>query len=140
MFVSQLDSRLYNRSTGLIESRSGVVDFIHQTVKEFVMSKRAMATLLQDVPQVLHTSGIDMIFRYFALITVRYCLEKPLSSNLQDTPAPFHGSREVRHSKFFRHAHIIVEGLEKGVVHRYLQPYLSPLDKQDHFNLITQLI
>jgi PGAP1-like protein len=148
MSPRQLESRLYSRSAGLVETQNNYVGFVHQTVKEFIMGERAASVVIQDVPRSLQTSGLDMLLRFISTLTGRYeNTSMTRSSDLDSVmyvgatylfPEPYEIDFLV-----FRSLISIAQELESREAksaHAYLNPYLSKLSTEIHFNIINHYI
>jgi hypothetical protein len=75
----QMERRLYSRSAGLLEATGGYsaydrpVQFIRQTVKEFVLTGEGSEVIQEAIADKHQESGYSLIFRYLCMPLWRLC-------------------------------------------------------------------
>lgn len=127
---SQMERRLYSRSSGLLEATSSggrAVQFIHQTVKEFMIDGSGRVAIHEGIESRRQENGYLLIFRY---ILHQFDSFKRESEDVD-------GKRFVART-FVNYAQIL-ELDEDICIAKYLEPALSDLSDLVEKNILTEI-
>jgi Putative serine esterase (DUF676) len=137
---SQLTSRLYNRSAGLIEEHHmgnrQYPNFIHQSVKEFAISEKGKTLLLEGISDQGSESGAPMLFRFLCYYwTLHFDANgwKWIAGDLDNT--------YNKHSVFLFHLSWIasaVEEIKETGAKSTLDPFLLAMDENSLYLLLKR--
>ena len=119
----QMQRRLSARSAGLLEARplptensDFQVQFIHQTVNEFMVNGRGSSLISEDIPNDLRQSGHLLIFRYLTHLL------------LCDPKVQAH---RLLHEELFQHYACVLEHKENYCVRELFEPALLLKEEQN---------
>lgn len=136
----QMERRLHSRSAGLLEvagshshadperDRILEVQFIHQTVKEYMTTGPGRVAILQEIGDERHDSGYILIFRYLV----------SLLTSFEERNFDIDAQKFVIFN-FEHYAHEIEDrGMESAG--GYLEPVILQLTEAQRRNILTQII
>ena len=128
----QMERRLYARSTGLLETvwipsrGEEIVQFIHQTVKDFVTDGKGHWIIIENIPNTLQRSSCELMLHYMTYV------------NLFAQSAWHRVSRQ--HQLSFRSYSRNLEYGENRCFREFLEPLILSLDAQVRSNFIEVLL
>ena len=134
----QMERRLYSRSAGLLDApgrcmdndypRSPVVQFIHQTVKEYMTTGEGSTIILQDIGIEPQDSGFMFILRYLVYLLATF------DENNRDIDAERFATRN------FAHYARKVERQENQSVSKVFEPAISRLAKVQQRVILEDMV
>ncbi|MCJ1394530.1 hypothetical protein MMC18_007409 [Xylographa bjoerkii] len=126
--IDQLHRRLNSRSAGLLESTTNGVQFIHQTVKEFMSTGKGKQAISGDLLDWSNDSGFLLIYRYLLGLLV------DLLSDERDIY-----EQKFLHSDFEYYAQEVDS--ESGIcAGQYLDMSISKFQECEAFDVLRQLV
>lgn len=138
MSWDQMERRLYSRSAGLLDApnpfmdnhplRSPVVQFIHQTVKEYMTTGEGSTIIVQDMKIEPQDNGLMFILRYLVYLLVTF------DGSNRDLEA----KRFAVHN--FAHYAQKVERHENQSVRKVLEPAISRLTTVQQCVILEEVI
>ena len=134
----QMERRLYSRSAGLLDApghckdgdylRSPLVQFIHQTVKEYMTAGEGSTIILQDIGNEPQESGFVFILRYLV-----YLLTTFGESDQDISTAEFA-------AEYFKYYAQQVERHGTKTANEILGPAISRLSKSQHCVMLERFV